>query len=233
MTQTNEMLNEINIALGGIPSSYTVIPSQDYDIFEGYIFALLLEEAENAGASVQCVDNAGNAPPAICTFRTSPSAITSADPYTYAILRFPGRRKSTLEAHLGVFVSGKSKVKHECDVALILRSEAEACRRYHRITNKIALPRSSKVLLAIECKYYDQELGINLARSFIGLVSDLSVDNAFFTTNKASGSPAKLLTNQGKRLSWQPRIYPNPLDDNDINRLRGMLKEVFKNYLDS
>jgi hypothetical protein len=136
---------------------------------------------------------------------------------------------------IGIFVAGKSRVRHECDIALISRTEGEACRRYHRETRRIALPRYSQLLLAAECKYYDLELDIDLARSFIGLVTDLvlGAKNAFFVTNKASNSPAKLLSKQGKRLSWQPRIYPNPLDDNDVNRLRGLFKDVFKVYLES
>jgi hypothetical protein len=230
------MLTEIGTALGGIPSNYAISISQDYDIFEGYLFALLVEEAKNAGASVVYQDNSsttGTTPLTTCTFRTSPGAITSTDPYTYAVIRFPGKRKPTLEAHVGVFVVGKSTVKHECDIALILRSEAEACRQYHRTTSRVALPRSSNVLLAIECKYYDKELGINLARSFIGLVQDLGTKDAFFVTNKDSPSPAKLLSNQGKRLNWQPSIYPNPVDTNAVDRIRGLFKDVFKHYLAS
>ena len=229
------MLTEIDNSLGGIPSNYLTGASRDFDIFEGYIFALLLEEADNVGADVLLTDNGGNTPPTTCTFRTGPSSITSSDPYTYAVITFPGRRKPTLEAHIGVYIAGKSKVRHECDIALIYQTEVEACRQYHRSTSKIALPRSFKVILAIECKYYDQDLDISLARSFIGLVADCEVDKAFFVTNKASSSPAKLLTkqaNQGKRLSWQPRIYPNPLDDNDVNRIRGLFKDVFNLYLD-
>ncbi len=233
MSQRTDMLNEISVAIGGLPSSYVVQPARDYDIFEGYIFALLLEEARNVRANVQCRDNISNMSPAICMFRTSPGYITSNDQYTYALISFPGRRKATLEAHVGIFVSGKSKVKHECDVALILRSEAETCRQHHRTTTKVTLPRSSKVLLSVECKYYDQEIDISLARSFIGLVTDLGVKNAYFITNKASSSPGKLLIDQGKRLSWQPRIYPNPLDDTDVSRLRGLFKDFFKNYMES
>jgi hypothetical protein len=234
MTQRSDMLNEISTALGGLTSSYAIQPSRDYDIFEGYIFALLLEEASNVRASVVCVDNSGNMPPPVCTFRTNPGHIKSDDQYTYALISFPGSRKPSLEAHVGIYVAGKSKVKHECDVALLFSSEAEACRQYHRSFSRVALPRYTQVLLSIECKYYDdEEIGIALARSFIGLVTDLRVKNAFFVTNKATSSPGKLLIDQGKRLSWQPRIFPNPFDDTDVSRLRGLFKDFFKNYLES
>lgn len=233
MTIRRDMIDEIDRTLGGIPSNYAIGSANDYDIFEGYIFALLLEEAGNVGANVVCASNPGGVSLTSCTFRTSPGYITSTDPYTYAIITFPGRRKPSLEAHIGVFVAGRSKVKHECDIALMLRAEAETCRLFHRDTSRIGLPRSSKLILAAECKYYSRELQIYLARSFIGLVSDLGVQDAFFITNKASSPPAKLLTHQRKRLSWQPRIYPNPLDDNDVIRLRGLFKDVFKNYLES
>ncbi len=171
-------------------------------------------------------------PPTSCRFRTSPGYITSSDPYTYAIITFPGKRKPALEAHVGVYVAGRSKVKHECDVALLSSAEVESCRQYHSSSSRVALPRASKAVLAVECKYYDTDIQTDTARSFIGLVSDLGVKNALFVTNKASNSPAKLLISQGKRLSWQPRIYPNPSDDNDVNRLRGLFKDAFKNYLE-
>ncbi len=134
------MLTEITVALGGVPSSYRIGVSRGFDIFEGYIFALLLEEAEKVGGSVELQDALGTLPLTVCRFPTSPSYIRSDDPYTYATISFPSRqRKPMLEAHVGIYVSGTSKVKHECDVALLYQTEAEACRTYHRSTSRNCL----------------------------------------------------------------------------------------------
>ena len=208
MTQRSDMLNEISTALAGLTSSYAIQPSRDYDIFEGYIFALLLEEASNVRASVVCVDTLGNTPPPVCTFRTNPGYIKSDDQYTYALISFPGSRKPSLEAHVGIYVAGKSKVKHECDVALLFSSEAEACRQHHRSFSRVALPRYTQVLLSIECKYYnDEEIGIALARSFIGLVTDLRVKNAFFVTNKATRFSWKTFDRSGEKAQLAARVF--------------------------
>lgn len=233
MSIVDDMLLEINSALGGIPSNYQIRSSQDNDIFEGYIFALLLEEADKVGARVELRDTLSGTPPTTCKFPTSPSFIKSNDPYTYAIISFPGRRKPTLEAHVGIYVSGHSKVRHECDVALLYQTEAENCRANHRSTSKITLPRSSKLILAIECKYYDSNLNISLARSFVGLDKDLGVKNAYFVTNdsRTSTSLGTLIIKHGKVGSWQASIYPNPYNSTDVDRLRGLFKEIFNRYL--
>ena len=233
MTIVRDMLIEINNALGGVPSSYRIGASRDYDIFEGYVFALLLEEADRVGARIELTDILATAPITACRFPTSPSFIKSDDPYTYAIISFPGRRKPTLEAHVGIYVSGISKVRHECDVALLYQTEAETCRAYHRATSRIALPRSSKLLLAIECKYYDSNLQLSLARSFVGLNKDLAAENVYFVTNdsRSSTSLSTLIIKHGDFGSWQSGIYPNPFDNTDIERLRGLFKEIFNQYL--
>jgi len=178
-------------------------------------------------------DTLSTASPTICRFPTSPSYIKSDDPYTYAIISFPGRRKQTLEAHVGIYVSGTSKVRHECDVALLYQTEAEACRAYHRSTSRIALPRSSKLLLAVECKYYDSDMKLPLARSFVGLNEDLAVENVYFVTNdsRASTSLSVLIIKHGSFGCWQSGIYPNPFNNTDVERLRGLFKEIFNQYL--
>lgn len=235
MTIVSDMLLEISTALGGISSGYRIGVSEDYDIFEGYVFALLLEEAEKVGARIELRDALNPLPLTSCRFPTSPSYIKSDDPYTYALISFPRRpRKPNLEAHVGIFVAGSSKVKHECDVALLYQTEAAACREYHRSTSRLVLPRSSKLLLAVECKYYDSNMKLALARSFVGLDADLSgkVVSSFVTNDtRASSSLSALIINRVGFGSWQSGIYPNPSDPKDIERLRGLFQEIFNQYL--
>lgn len=115
-------------------------------------------------------------------FRTTPSSIFStAHDYCHAEIRFP--RAPVLEAHIGIYVSGKSRVNHECDVAVIYHDEATTCRTHN------VHPRSSKVLMSVECKYYlSSTLGIDLGRSFLGLIDDIYTDGRFFVSTQNTGS---------------------------------------------
>lgn len=152
-------------------------------------------------------------------FRTSPGYIFSTThPYTHSIITFA--RKAPLEAHLGVRVVGKSGVLHECDVTVVDQSEAEMCRR------ELVPPRSFKVLIAVECKFYSTPLQLHLAREFIGLTSDLSAQNPIFVTNSSSESLERLLSGRGK--NWEHNLAPNAA--NEVMRLRYKFQHAFQDY---
>ncbi len=228
MAIEDDLLNAIQTSLGNaVVPSLTATPDQIDGLFEAYIFGLLIDEARNVGAVTYGGLSGG--PPLTFIFRTSPAQgyITPTDPYSYAVITF--NRKASLEAHVGIYVSGRSEVSHECDVALLSRAEAETCRN----SPDIILPRHSEVLLAIECKYYTSNLRLYLARQFIGLVADLSVKDTYFVTNSTSSTVAKLLISRGKRLRWEPDTIPDTtsIAINAVNRLRGLFKELFKDYL--
>ncbi len=94
-----------------------------------------------------------------------------------------------------------SHVMRECDVAVIEQSEAETCRRQQ------VPPRSHKVILAVECKFYSTPLHLHLAREFIGLTSDFhSKTESLFVTNSYSESVERLLT--ARRKTWENNIKP-------------------------
>jgi hypothetical protein len=83
------------------------------DIYENYIWALCLQAARQHGASIK-YENINEEPTRTLIFRTSPGAIYStAHPYTHADIDFAGC--PPLEAHVGIRVTGKSRVLHECD----------------------------------------------------------------------------------------------------------------------
>jgi len=152
-------------------------------------------------------------------FRTSPGYIFStAHAYTHAIITFPN--KPPLEAHVGVRVVGKSRVLHECDVAVIEQAEAETCRQ------RQVPPRSSKVLIAVECKFYSTPLQLYLARAFLGLASDLSVKEAIFVTNTSSDSIEKLLS--GRAQKWEHKLTPSSAKE--VLRLKHEFQNAFKTY---
>lgn len=192
MTIADDLLNEINGTLGTAISSSLTTASDTSDIFEAYVFILVIEAARTEGAAIGYRDVFGNTP-AVFVFRTSPGYIFSTNrPYTHAIISFPN--KAPIEAHIGVRVVGKSEVLHETDVALIQQAEAETCRQ------RQVPPRSSKVLVAIECKFYSTPLQLHLARAFIGLTTDLSAGKLIFVSNGSSNSLVKTAYRPRARL---------------------------------
>lgn len=116
MTNIKDLLSELTVAIGDRSVSYNT-ESAACDIYEGYIFGLVVRAAIAAGAEVSYEDREGN-PVAQLVFRTSPGMLYSTvHPYTHAVLDFP--RCDSLEAHVGVRVQGKSGVLHECDVLVL------------------------------------------------------------------------------------------------------------------
>jgi hypothetical protein len=112
-------------------------------------------------------------------------------------------------------------VEHECDVAVIPKNEAEICRQSN------AAPRSSKVVLAVECKYYMQSaIGVNLGRSYMGLVSEVYKGDRHFVGTVDSNSVSKRLTTHNKKFE----LGLSPLNPRLENRLRGSFETTFRNY---
>lgn len=218
MPITDELLNEVQTALGAAVSPALSSASAVSDLFEAYILTLVIRAAQVEGAIVRYVD-ANGAPAQAFVFRTSPGYIWSTtQPYTYAVIQFPGRE--ALEAHVGVRVAGKSGVLHEFDVCVIRQSEGDTARQ-----NRVH-PRSSKVLIGVECKFYTTPLTLGLARAFIGLGSDVSTKNVIFVTNAESESVQRLLTARGQQ--WANKAVPASFVD--VERLRNEIQSAFKYF---
>jgi hypothetical protein len=218
MTIPDDLLNEIANTFGSAISSSLTTASDTSDIFEAYVLSLVLEAAQTEGATITYRDVIGNAPTEFI-FRTSPGYIFSTTQYyTHAVILFPN--KAPLEAHIGVRVVGKSDVLHECDVAVIEQIEAEICRQ------RQVPPRSSKVLIAVECKFYSTPLQLHLARAFIGLTTDLSATKPIFVSNNSSVSLEKLLTK--RKREWEHNLVPSA--SVEVMRLRHKFQDAFQKY---
>ena len=136
------------------------------DIYEAYIFFLIIDAAIDEGANITYVGTDGTSATELI-FRTSSGVIFSTRyNYTHAIINF-GDDIPALEVHLGIKLVGTSTVLHEADIAVLNSEAAELCR-----LNNYS-PKSSIALLAVECKFYTSNLQLHLARSFLGLVQDL------------------------------------------------------------
>jgi len=215
-----DLWNQIRTSLGAVPSTNLSSVSSGNDLYEAYIWSIVLEAAKKMGATVTLKNRLGQNANSFW-FRTSPSGIASdAHPYCHALIEFEGC--PDLEAHVGIYVSGRSKVQHECDVAVIFKSEAEACR-----TNN-AHPRFGKALLTVECKFYiNSQVGVGLGRSFLGLVHDLQNGQRYFVSTRATTSVSKLFSKHNKNYE----IGLSPMDPDLEIRLRGSFEKAFRSYI--
>ena len=104
------LLAEVQAALAPLPPSLRA-SVQGSDLFEAYLFTLVVEAARGEGATVTFETVGGTSPKEIF-LRTSPGHIYSAlHQYTHAVIDFAGR--PPLEGHVGIRVAGKSQVLHE------------------------------------------------------------------------------------------------------------------------
>lgn len=217
MTSVNDLLRELRVHLGTGVSYSTA--SQANDVYEGFLFSLVVATARRSGAAIHYEDVRGTKTHSL-VFRTSPGRLYSTTHnYTHAVVTFG--RAPTLEVHLGVQVQGGSGVLHECDVIVLDADEAALCRRER------TSPRAAKCLLAIECKYYTAHLKLGQARGFAGLSADMgSRMHPLFVANIASDSVTKYLT--GRKLRRELNVVPG---SPEIDGVQHLIREAFKAHV--
>jgi hypothetical protein len=212
-----DLLDEIRTVVGQAASIGYADPSATNDVYESYVWALCLKAATRHGANVSYQTVHGDSATRLI-FRTSPGNIYStAQAYTHATIDFPGA--PALEAHIGVKVTGKSRVLHECDVAIITADEGHLCR------DEEVHPRPSKVLLAVECKFYTSAIKLELGRGFLGLTTDILRKDRYFVTNGHSTNVNKLIVyHQGE---WEFGVVPSSREADDLLH---SFARTFRNY---
>ncbi|OCQ93332.1 hypothetical protein BCD67_03565 [Oscillatoriales cyanobacterium USR001] len=199
------------------PKFHTAI--EQSDIFDVYLFTILLKAIANEGGDIY-YKNVLDGNPNSLVFRKTPGKIHgNIHPYTHAVVEFPN--KPPLEVHIGVKVQGRAGVLHECNVLVLYKKEADLCRLLSRE------PRHSQVIVAIKSQFYTSQLKVEIAGSFIGLASDIRYEGgSYFISNSSSYSVAKLLTTARKK--WEHNIVPGAT--NDVNRLMYSLQTIFKDF---
>ena len=214
----NTLLAQIQAALGPALTPSLTLASSGWDVFEAYVLSLILDAAETEGAAIGFLNVDGSIQTQF-TFRTNPGHIWwDSQPFSYATIQFPST--PLLEAHMGVYVSGKSGLIHEADVLVLLSDEAGLAR-----LNQVP-PRSKRSIIATECKFYAANLQIGLARGFVGLCSDLSTRDCYFVSNSGSISVEKLLTYHHKH--WESRLEPGtPIV---VTRFVAEIQSAFKHF---
>jgi hypothetical protein len=210
-----EILRLVGIAVN---APYAASRVQNNDLFEQYVFGLLLAAARLEHGSITYRRANGLIATSLC-FRISPGWIYRDGPgYTHALIAFD--RKMPVEAHIGIRVRGTSEVEHECDIVALLADHASFCR-----VNEVS-PASKSALVAIECKHLASNTNLNYGRSFVGLARDLSAKHEFFVTNSTSRTVERLL--QEQTLKWEHNVRPSLPDIS--GKLTSAFREVFKGY---
>ncbi|NHC15958.1 hypothetical protein [Motilibacter deserti] len=217
MTGVDDLLRELQAVLGTRASNYNSASAAN-DVYEGYVFGIVLRAAVAAGGRIDFRDVHG-AVPSRLVFRTSPGMLSSTThPYTHAVVTFSDC--DPLEVHVGVRVQGRSRVLHECDVLVLPADEAALSR-----TKQVA-PRGIRCLLGVECKYYATHLALHLARGFHGLHSDLGLLHPFFVANIGAPRIQRYLSHHKRK--WEVDVLPG---GNAARYLEGQFREAFKTYI--
>ncbi|MFI6345172.1 hypothetical protein [Streptomyces sp. NPDC050560] len=217
MSTVDELIGEIESLLAAGAVSYDS-SSQPCDVYEGFIFSLIVATASRHGATVT-YKNVHGAPTAHLVFRTGPGHLHSTiQPFTHAVIEFDGA--PALEVHLGVYVTGSSRVLHECDILVLPAEEADLSREQG------VAPRGSQAVLIVECKYYVSNFGIGLARNFEGLRADIRPQSELFVSNTRSSSIARYLDARNRECELD--VVPN---SPQAGYLQAAIRKAFKSYL--
>jgi len=212
-----DLIEAIEAIVDAAASIGYAAPGATNDVYENYVWSLCVVAAQQQGATVSYQTVTGQTP-TVLRFRTSPGDIYSqAHPYTHALISFPGC--PLLEAHVGIRVIGKSRVLHECDVAVLHRDEAELCRL------EAVHPRASKVVIAAECKFFTSALQLHLGRGFLGLISEIHRRERYLVTNSQSASVRKLISHH--QSEWEFGVLPN---NPQANALQSRFARTFRNF---
>jgi hypothetical protein len=221
MTIRPGLLASIQAILPTAISPNLTTGSQGDDLYEAYIWSVVIAAAKNKGGAIEFKDVFGNIASTTFVFRTSPGELWwQSQSYCHAEIEFPSC--PILEAHVGIYVAGRSQVRHECDVAVLFKSEADVCRA------RRVLPRASKVILSVEAKYYvNSTPGLSLGRAFLGLRDEIQRTNRFFIATSHSGSVAKLLAKHTRDFDLQF----TPTNPHNVDVIRGAFEKVFDAFM--
>lgn len=213
------LLAELPAALPTTMTATGSAPTAGNDLYEGYLFALVLRAARLEGFGVTFADADGAA--TVLRLRRAPGRLPSGGPpgarFTHAVLACPSR--PALELHTGVGVVGKSKVVHEADVLVLPQGDADRCRD-HNLD-----PRGYDGELLIEAKYYTEPVGLSAGREFLGLCSDVSAKQKVFVATLAGGSVVSLFS--GRTVLHDIGVLPRRPGETN---LLALIQRVLRDY---
>lgn len=218
MPVDQQLLDEIDAAIGAGVNHDLTSHSKVAVLFEAFLLGVSLEAARNVGGAVS-YERASGDPATSFRFRLGPGYIYSpTDPsICHAVVSIADEEK--FEIHLDVRVTGRSAVLHECDVLVLARAEGVRCRQNH------LHPRASQAIATVEAKFYTDSIDLALAREFIGLTSDV-LRSGCFVANTGSDQVARLLA--AKSREWQDEVTPG---QPGVARVKAYFEDAMRNYL--
>jgi hypothetical protein len=194
-------------------------PTAGNDLYEAYLFGLVLRAGRREGFNITLADPDG--PATVLRLRRSPGRLSSGGPpgarFTHAVLECAPR--PALELHTGIGVVGQSKVVHEADVLVLPQADADRCR------NLNLDPPGRDTELLIEAKYYTNPVGLGTGREFLGLRADISTRHKVFVATLASGSVVSLFS--GKFVPHDVGVLPRRRGEIS---LLSLIQRVLRDY---
>lgn len=202
------------------PGGYQLVRDIEEKAYEAYVFGLCVEAVRRCGGSIEYRNIANNQAPVL--FRGGPGEIHSTHRnYSYAYCAVGVKR---FEIHVDVEFRGASKATHEIDVSIIDADHADKCR------TGTCDPKAAGLMAAFECKFYDDTLGIRLAREFVGALDDLggSVRVRGLVCNE-DGKPSTK-DYLGKRNRPIPHLRLSPLHADNEEIFIGALQAIIRQW---
>jgi hypothetical protein len=215
------LLGDLPAALPTTMTAAGPAPTAGNDLYEAYLFGLVMRAASREGFSITLADAIGAA--TVVRLRRAPGRLPSGGPpgarFTHAVLACPPR--PSLELHTGVRVVGRSKVVHEADVLLLPQSDANRCRGLN------SDPRGSDAVLLIEAKYYTDPVGLDTGREFLGLSSEISAKNKAFVATLAGESVVSMFAGRTPAVVHDIGVLPRRPAENS---LLSFVQRVLRDY---
>lgn len=193
-------------------------PAAGNDLYEAFLFALVLRAARAEGYMITFENGLGQ-PPTSFRLRRSPGRLSTGGSFTHAVLHLPNSTKDALEVHTGVKVVGRSKVAHEADVLVLPSTVAQRCRQLG------VDPPCAKANLVVEGKYYSQPVCLGTGREFLGL--DYELRKAIFAATITSETLVHLL--QGAQKRFEVGVLPGLKAERDLQERFAQVLRGYRN----
>jgi hypothetical protein len=163
--------------------------------YEAYVFSLCIDAVNRAGGLVTLIGAQTGPNPHTLVFRGGPGSMSSrAQDFCYARCMVGSK---AFEIHVDVEYEGNSGAAHEIDISICESRHCDSVRATGRS------PRTNRnLIMMFECKFYTDNPGVLLARTFVGLCSDCS-------SNQLSGFVSNITT-QGLRDYLSMKRRPEP-----------------------
>ncbi len=168
--ELNQLVSSIN-ALLTLPAAQQLLQLNSNTCeraYEAYVLSLCVEAVRRAGGTAVLTGINSGANPSPVVFRGAPGSMASRNQnFAFVDCALKGKQ---FEIHVDVEYQGTSGALHEIDVSMCSKQHADAVRS----TSGSPKASGNNLLVTLECKFYESAPGVNLGRTFVGLVSDCS-----------------------------------------------------------